>query len=535
MYKVLIVDDEIFVRMGLKNSIEWEKNGFLLIGEASNGVQALEIIKANTPDIVITDIKMPEMDGVQLIRNLKKSYPSIRCLVLSNYDDFELVKEALKNGAEDYFLKVTIQTEALLQALKDICVKFEEERNSKDNTMKIVETLNDHKAVIKSKFIEDMTDLKIPIDAVLNRIHTLGLKLHYDMGCLIYFSIVNSEHIIRTRFEGDRNLFIFSVINISEEIVNYHSSGEVFEYRGDFIAVITAQKAVENSTIKFIAGHLKTATKDYLDMEAAFVYGYEFGSIQALRGSLQKLDEIKSLLFYENEGLIIHRDSVFFSKEDSINLLNEAKRELETYIKMNDTEGIVKSFEKVYDFIQTNRLLPVQAKGTVIQIINFVTDRLIRQNMYTEDMRISNILMDVTNSATFNGLKNICQSFVSNCIELIQGSEPNHYRAEIKKVIEYIYKHYDMKITLEDMAKHISMNKSYFSRLFRQETGEQFQLFLMRVRMEKAGECILNSDRKISDIASDIGYSDIFYFNKVFKSHFKMSPGEYRNTNKVQS
>ena len=128
MYKIIIVDDEPFVRTGFKMSVDWEKYGFQIVAEASNGREALAEIERCCPDVIFTDIKMPVMDGIELIRHVRKNYPHIISIVLSNYNEFDLVKQAMKAGAEDYFLKVTVDISKLIQFMQKLKPKLEENK-----------------------------------------------------------------------------------------------------------------------------------------------------------------------------------------------------------------------------------------------------------------------------------------------------------------------------------------------------------------------------------------------------------------------
>lgn len=536
MYKVLIVDDEVFVRMGLKTAVEWKLHGFELIGEASNGVQALEVIGKNQPDIVITDIKMPVMDGIQLIKEISTTYPLIKCIVLSNYDDFKFVKEAMKNGAIDYFLKVTIEAEGLIEVLKGISAKIDKERDSVQDIIELKWKVNENQFVIKNRIFTDLAKSELQEENMYKKINSLGLRLPSLKGFVTLMTVYDYEHIIKSRFTNEFNLFEVTVINLTDEIVNHEFTGEVFEYAtGCFAAIVDSEKCISIERIKWFAERMKATMKDYIDVDVSVMYGMQYRNVSDLKKVLLNLNEIKHLGFYEDHGTLIPFDVSHFSSENINELYLNIKKDISIFIKFYDYEKIELEINRFLNVLKEKKYEPSLLKNIIILLFNYINDELIKHGTELNDFTNFNFADKLKSCITFNQLLGICNEGMKQYIQVFIKTKVENYRDEILKAVEFIHKNYNSKIALNDIAKLVSMNKSYFCRLFKKETGESYLDYLIKVRLEKAVELMVESDMRIADIAANVGYNDIFYFNNVFKDYFKESPGEYRKQLRANS
>ncbi|MFC5402248.1 response regulator transcription factor [Cohnella soli] len=534
MYKILIVDDEIFVRMGLKMSIDWHAHGLQLIGEASNGQQALELMKETTPDIVITDIKMPVMDGIKLIQEIAAAYPAVKCLVLSNYDEFELVKEAMKLGALDYFLKVTIESEKLIEAIKRVCERLDGERRAANEVREIVRAMNEHRTVIERKYYLELIQPEAKPGTFHAAVEALGLKLYDHSGAILMLLLRDYGKLLSERFQSNRRLLEFTILNVVEELINHHSSGKIIEHSDGVYAMIVSWKdQTDERQVSDLADRVRTALHDYLSIESNVVCGAAFQGYEQLRDGLVALDKAKLEAFYEDAGSVLRIGQTAFSDDGVSETYLNAKGQLALYVQLGDGPRIAACLDAFLDCVKMERIDPVLAKRHVLNLVGIVQDEL---SLRIEDK--GNAPIDtaiagkIDEAAGFAELKEIVLPFARQCEIRLESFRLQGPRDEIVQAIEYVKRHYAGKVSLEDIARRAAMNKSYFSRLFKQETGEAFQDFLIRTRMEQARELLLASDKKVADIAAEVGYNDIFYFTRAFKQYFKMSPGEYKKRNR---
>ena len=549
MNKILIVDDEIFVRMGLKLSIDWESNGFTLIGEASSGAEALEKIQSNVPDIVITDIKMPGMDGVQLIKTLSEEYPAVKCIVLSNYNEFELVKEAMKFGAVDYFLKVTIEPEKLIALLHKICAETDNEKSIMNDLSELRQTLRHHRTVIDNKFYLDLIKPGLNEEAVRSKVKALELDLYDDQGHILLLMLSDYERLSADRFRSDRDLLTFTILNVAEELINDQSSGKIIECSpGAYAIIVSFKEQADKRAVHSLALRIYTAIRDYLSMESIVVLGQPFRGAVQLREGLLQLEQMKLLAFYALAGVVSTEQRIGeltgqssvqqqgSSAPDIHRAYMDIKKQIVQFIKLGTGELIPPILSGFLDNCREHQVDPTIVKRYVISIAHLIQDELIMQDANASGSladKLEKVMKQVDSSFNITELKEVCGAFVREYAAWIGKLGHPPIREEVAKAIDYISRRYHERVTLEDVAEYISMNKSYFSRLFKQETGEMFHEYLIRMRLEQAQELLLSSDAKISDIAIEVGYNDIFYFNRAFKAYAGMPPSEYRN--KVQS
>ncbi len=535
MYKILIVDDEIFVRMGLKMSIDWASRGFELLGEASNGQEALEKISETPPDIVITDIKMPVMDGIGLIKEISSSYPAIKCLVLSNYDEFELVKEAMKLGAVDYFLKVTIESDKLLEALEQVCEKLDGERTAADRRRAIDQTIREHRTVIERKYYLDLVGHDGTPESLKATIDALGLKLYDMRGVILLLLLRDYRELLEGRFQSDRRLLEFTILNVVDELINHQSGGKIVEHSpGAYAMIVSWREPPDGNRVADLAERVRRALRDYLSIEANVVCGAPFAGHGSLQEALASLDKLKLEAFYEQEGGVLRQGQAVFPDGAIAEAYRAAKSRLKLFVGLGDGARAAACLEAFVDETRERRIDPLLAKRHVAALAGALQDGLAVKLGDKEGTPIDTaIAVRLEEAEDFAELKRTALGFARQGERLLESHAGQQSpRDEIVKVIAYVKEHYRQRVSLEEMARRVAMNKSYFSRLFKQETGEAFQDFLIRTRMEQAREQLLATDKKVADIATDVGYNDIFYFTRAFKQYYRMSPGEYKKNHR---
>lgn len=529
MYKILIVDDEVFVRMGLKMALQTQVGNFQLIGEASNGKQALDIIERTRPDIVITDIKMPEMDGVTLIKEASSRYPDIKFLVLSNYDDFEYVKEAMKNGAEDYFLKATIETEKIIEVLHSIGEKIKEERSFLPFSAKPEKPLNKNNPSWKNQLLTELVKSDSGEEKINKIIDAAGLKIFSNKGFILLINVDEYYSVVKERFNGDAGFFSTTMDNIIEGVINSQFTGEIFEDKpGCYIILVSNDHYnVSEDEEMWLAERIVKAANDFLSITIKVICGIGFDGFTELKNTVALAKEMREIEFYENNASIFsYRNRGCFST--NVESLYELKKSLPIYIKYLDSEKLKTTVDRMFEIMEKEKIKPSILKSILISVVNSLEEEI--RQLHNGNISINGleVVNNFINDLSFTGVKKIFKRFMKDIIYKMEDLRRSNLRPEIMKVIEYIEKNYMEKISLEQVANLVSMNRSYFCKLFKSETGITFQDYLIKLRMEKARELLINSDMKISDIAEKVGYANVFYFDRYFKVFFDKTPGEVR-------
>lgn len=501
--KILIVDDEFIMRQGIKHMLDWEQEGFQIIGEASSCQEALEIIETNIPHIIISDIVMPQVDGIEFTKIVQEKYPQIQIVILSSYSDFEYVRSSFQNGAVDYVLKPSLKPLDFLDTLKKIAKKI----SSVDLPSKSA----------------------VNIDNLLNRL-ILGYDIDFEHlnklfinPCFCIFGI-NAKKVYPNYEERQKLLSsLISEIDLQdfkEEVT------QVTNIENDMIVLIINFKRenytnVENKLIK-ISNDVASKFR-----EAFFGLSKEFYNIE----------NIKEI--YETDFLLLTQQ-YFYNK--NINLLSSKSLKKAPEIEKFNFKGfselvsilkIPKAFEMLTEYINkviNNKALTEFELKTLIQ--NCFYNVISTLEYLNSDGISSNSLkrecFDKIDSSKYaEDLMEAYQEILDLFNKIIDKQESNINSHMLNKIIQYIYDHYDEQLTLSYVSKLFNFNYYYLSSYFSSHNEEGFNEFLNKIRIKKACE-FLQKDIPISDISSMVGYSDQSYFSKVFKKFTGVTPSNFR-------
>ncbi len=513
MHKILIVDDEKLLRQGFIHMTKWPEHGFYIAGEAANGKEALSLIETIEPEIVITDIRMPVMDGIELTRKIKEIFPQIQVIVLSSYDDFDYVRETLKLGALDYFLKPKMELPELLHLLEKAKQKLKEIRQPGY----LIEYGNGSR---RESFLRDLLVGKLDDETLIKR-------------CLDQMEVpLNAENIVLMIMVLSQNSDIYQ--NVAGTIQNGLTpffNTYTFFFNGSYVTLTNCPPS-QLGRLKNLGGQLvdRIAQKHQLTVKMIISDCCErFSAIAAAyRQTAQKIP----YLFYRESREIILPGEAFNAAT-----LNYDLGPLQSFIEKQNLEGLKEYIKaQISTSIQAARYPePYDLKKWLIEICFLVIQSLtklgcntvsINKNKFTLFKKIegSSSLMDLLK--TFEGIIGDFQSLAAD-------SQYGRYNPIIKRIIDYLLGHYPENISLASMAVLFHVNKSYLCQLFKQETGENFNDYLTKIRIEKAKELLLNSENNINTVGNSVGFSNPSYFAQVFKSLAKITPSEYIRLHKT--
>lgn len=498
MCKVLIVDDEMLIRQGIINYIDWEKEGFHIVGEASNGKEAMQMIEGFSPHIVITDIVMPIMDGIDLVREGKKAFPDIEIIVLSSFENFDYVRSTFQNGVADYILKPKLNGADLLRSLNQVVSRIPDLQHSASlaKPLRTTEEILGNmilgydfsldKAALRDEFPNSWFVL---VGICGENLDPLQLKTVFNrsvLGELPVFSIGSTE-------TGTMLLLNFNPHQLeSIKRTIEHQSAEMHDVKW---MMCEPFDAIED--MKQVYDHGRAQMKKYLFYlpdRALFVYD-----------GLPEENE-KQGNFDLNHFIEMFKDRLF----------NAAFTYLENHIdylagRYNNDSFEFKSFlgNVVFNII------------VLLDAMKYSTDDL-EQKKYgyfsaINDAKHINEALD-----QFNGF---LESVRTN---MLSGDKANDPSNNLDKILAYIEQHYTEPLKLSEIASHFHFNASYLSSYFSTHHSEGFSEYLNRVRIKKSMELLANSTVSISNISGMVGYSEHSYFCKVFKRITGISPGSYR-------
>ncbi|NMF07721.1 response regulator transcription factor [Clostridium beijerinckii] len=508
--KILVVDDEFIMRQGITHMIDWEKEGFQIIGQASNGQEALEMIKKDIPDIIISDVVMPQINGVELAKFVQDKYPKIRIIILSSYSDFEYVKSSFQNGAVDYILKPSLNPSELLSTLKKISIKMK--RNTLDgNSLSLTNSALNR---LISGFDNDPDFNYFDTIFTFQSFCLFGLnaKKIYDNYSkrheIIDFTI--SEIGKEFSLDGLNSNYNIQIANIENEIIVVILNFDDKNYNSLFSKLENISEVVSNSF-----------------KEAFFVLSNLFYSSRNIKDIYEKEFLVLTQQYFYNKNVSLMCSSNFktpspiekfnfkrFSESISIMQFQNAFEMLTIYVTNAIYQRSLTEFE-LKALIQNSFYNVI----TSLEYLNFDLDKLnslkqecfhdIDKTKYSEDLLVA-----------YNSLLNRFKQI----IDTYENKINSHM---INKIIQYIHDHYDEQLTLTNVSKLFNFNYSYLSAYFSSHNEEGFNEFLNKIKIQKACD-FLKQDIPISDISGMVGYSDQSYFCKVFKKFTGLTPSAFR-------
>ena len=547
MYKLILVDDEEEVRKGILKKIDWARYGFEVAGEAENGLEALEIAEKTAPDVVITDIKMPFMDGLTLASKIRNKFPMAKIIILTGFDEFEYAQKAIRLDVVEYVLK-PISSKELIDVLINIKSKIDKEIAEKKDMEALREYYNKSLPILREKFLSSLVSTKLDRDEIMQKCQAYGLKLKGDQFVVSIIGIdfntafpdfdgSNLDESKDSSAIGDRELAKLAVLNICQKVFDKYNCGAVF-MNGDYIVAIFTSEALNNeefmAKVLSILDEIHQSIIKYYNLSITIGIGNCCSHIEntcySYRNAVSALDY--SLKVENNRIIYIEDVEPRHIKQYSFDELK--KRSLITSIKVGTPEEIYKTIGDIFADV-------IESKGSYKSYQIFLLEIL---TTILEVARDLNVNMDNLFGANYNlfveldkfkDLRKVRDWIANICIKIrgyISQERRNSSKQIVNDAVKYLKEDYsDSGITIDKVCKMLHISTTYFSTLFKKETKLTFVNYLTHIRMEAAKELLRSTNFKTFEIAREVGYSEPNYFSYCFKKNFGISPSEYRNVN----
>lgn len=513
MYKVLLVDDERIIRDGIAAIIDWENHGFFLMNAAQNGVEAFEMIKRDPPHIVITDIKMPVLDGLGLIAEAKKLYPDIFFVVLSGYGEFELANEAMKYGVRHYLLKPCNENK-IMEVLEDIRNEMVQRESREEFIKRNRQNLEKVLPLVREQFLRDF---------IMNRAYTRE-ELEY------YFSLLNVEkngiRLILFRPQGDYDFEeMLALGNIVDEVIGRELVCFKTILKNQILILIRDMDSEELTEV--ILKVKKTFY--YYNGKEVTVACSEAGSFEYAPLMYKEAQECLKYSFYLGEGSVITRKDIESGADRPIN--NDLFFDYEKIVlsvKSGNQEDFNREIDAFFKDLKTSKRAISVLKTYVLEL--FLT--MIRQ-CTPEDMdTLGGKIVELTAMDSLDEMQGVLRRTGGDLAKANYDGIVKRHGKIARTMLKHIRDNLDNEsLSLKWLANEVLyMNVGYLSKLFSKETGEKFSHYLMRLRMEKAKELIEKSeDDRIYEVAQKVGLGDNpQYFSQLFKRYTGQTPTEYK-------
>lgn len=532
MYKVLIADDELWLRKRLMATLPWEELGIGEVLEAEDGAEALMLAIKHEPDIIISDIEMPELTGIDLLHTLNASalYPKV--ILISGYNEFEYARNALKYGAIDYLLKPIDDTE-LVAILKKCVSTLNQDQIEKD----VLDRLSHSSHLLQDRLFLDIIEGKIDPSGQMSRyLEDGGFSFSHKNGlCVCVVPQADPEHLLPSS-AADRTLEEFTAQNVLMDLFKT-TFGGVYSYsleglllfvlfddraEGEFLSALRecfarAQEKVQEVLPIRLAVSIGTVVQKLADLHKSYLatqYRTEL--------PLGEPKESRSVP-QENYGVIYQNDLLL--------------KTLVQRIMAADRTGALSQLDGILDMFRENLgtdrdASHLQQELFFINIFNYILKACLPAQGEHLDIlhECVNCLAGINSIHTLDKAKELLAALIDTLCKSNENILGNKKHWLIERIVSYIHEEYASPLTMSDVAKKFYLNPSYFCKLFRDETGITFTNYLMDVRIQQSKKLLEETNLKLYDVASSVGYSNVQYFSTVFKEITGIPPSQYRAT-----
>lgn len=540
MYKILIVEDELEMQKLLVKYIELENPDLEVVGHVDNGLKALEVIEKCSPDIIITDICMPGMNGIELLKEINKRKISIKAIIISGYDEFEYAKSAITLGVMDYLLKPFDPDE-----LKTVLEKVQEELGKQKilfNNMELLkENINSKNLLLKEetllKIIFSKEDIGEPSPSILN------IKDTYYCVCILKIPL----HIIKNDFNFDNK------VN-AEDLIDFLWNGYFHEdihlhvlnhKKQKIILILTGDGQSKQQFISRIEDGMKDfqqSLKKYYNLQLICVIGGVYESWKKLKDSYKDAVNAWKSLISSDKNIIVSshvQDVILKSQEkeyeEYYNQIKSLNEQIILSICMSYEKKYMEYLEEiiqVYTFLLPEKAdyVSVSAQKLIYDIFNEVEKNGVKfdENQKNEDMQKN--IIEQLNHASLLEIKEILMYFINVCHKSFIEQKIKNQSELIVENVKYLI---ECNLALENLtlgwlAEKLHFSPTYVRKVFKEDTGERVMEYVIRKRMEKARNLLLKTDIMIQDVALACGYSNQRYFASSFKKHYSCTPTNFR-------
>lgn len=525
MLRVVVADDEARVCQLILMLADWDSLGMEVAGVASNGLEALELVESLHPDILITDIRMPGCHGLELIERAKAKFPQLEIVIISGYAHFEFAQTAIKHGVGDYLLK-PIKREELMATLEKLGQRCHQRSQSASEVEKLRQANREN---------VDQLQARLPLDLLERRLE----------------SVTGEELWDTYRFRARPGLCQAALLKIDDssgafsaatmEIVQ-DKTAKIFHRELDPLChqvllafqegwgccLLNYPRERQDSARKHLRGCLDQLLAQrtiFAPLEFSLALGPACDRVEDLPGSTQAALHAAAERLTQGTGRLLESGpcSPVLERDQ---LLEQYRRSVERGLEEADPEALDQAAD---DLIQAVRAAP-RAQGWEVLELAERAGRLflLRPEVEARDHLQQQFASRCERCSQWEQLFQCLKQLQRQQLQAIQDRRASDAARPIREAKQYVQKHYSQPITLEDVCDMVGFSPSYFSALFKKETGEGFAKYLTRVRMERARELLRRTNLPVAEICAQVGYSDVKHFTQNFKKETNLNPGQYR-------
>ena len=531
-YTALLADDEEEVIQVIMKKIDWEGLGFSVIGYANNGVKALEMVEEFQPDVVMTDIKMPYMDGMELANRVKTEYPATKLLIFTGFDEFEYAKEAVHLEVEEYLLKPVNSVE-LTGVFSSLKTKLDQEISEKQNVEILQKYYMESLPLLQANFYSTLIEGRISEEELDKYMGDYQITLEGPYFCCLVIHTSSGQ----VPENMSPMLLATAVQKQAEERLGKRWRARCFAYLGNTVLIAQLKSESEASELTDECDRFCKYARRIIGAVVTVGVGQVCRGILELSSSYSSAREAVSYRVIYGASRAVNIKEIAPQETGETEMINDTElAKLFKAIRMSSDEEVKKAVNHYLEHAAFPVKSLQQHHVTVMELVSamyrFKANNDLDIEGFSEDMRtLYGRLIDMDPEALKKWLTDICLS----CREKLITARSRSTRSFVQKAEEYVREHYaDEELSLDNICQVLGVSNSYFSTMFKKEKGTSFIGYLTDYRMEQASRLLLETDEKNYVIAKEVGYADPNYFSYVFKRRFGVSPVKYRAEQREQ-
>lgn len=527
-YRVLLADDEEEIRTGISRKIDWTALGFALVGEAGNGEEALELAEQLCPDVVLTDIKMPFMDGLELCRRLRQSLPAAKLVVFSGFDDFEYARQAVGMGVSEYILK-PINAPELAQVLTKLREQLDKQRLERRDMETLRRRYEESLPVLRELFYTRLLSGQLRPDQVQDR----AARYEIDLPAGLWTAaLVHAGLAAEGEAEQRDELLLLSVQSFLAEHFSLEDCPARVVLYGDTAALLV-QLSGEDRLYPLLEEleRLSLLSQSYLGIALSAGVGRPCQGPEELYRSAEGARAALDYRALMGGGRVIYIDDLEPQSTATLSFEENDQHLLSSAVKLGTPEQVEQVVRGLMERMSQAGLSLPQCHLFLLEVVTCLV-RLTRSGGVAVEEVFGANFTGAVSISDFSSLEELGRWLAERCLklhELLGRQRSDSAWRLVEQAKAYIADHYtDEHLSVETLCSHIHLSPTYFSTLFKREVGLSFTAYVTQVRMDEAVRLLRDTDEKTYRIAERTGYSDPNYFSYVFKRRFGLSPSKYR-------
>lgn len=523
MYNVLIVDDEPDICLGLCEIINWNKLGFKVLDTATDGEDALEKINNQKYDLLITDIRMPVISGLELIKKIREKNSALKIIILSGYNDFNFAKKAIESSVNGYLLKPIDRDE-----LSEYLVVIKEEL---DIELEAHVFAWNNINIAKDRLLLDLvTGITVTSD-LKNKMNSFNINFKNSFYNVAILEIFNLSAMLEMDFVN-ANLTIFSVRNITEEIIINNNVGYVYEDTNGTIGIVfngDLESLNDTKIIQYL-DNIRTNILKYLKLNVTIGFGQTVNDIVQLKLSHKQAKQALELRSITDENSILSYNTLYAHDSNLFNIAWSIDNLLNSIGQLNHQE-IMKEIQLLIDELSTKKFSINVTKIIFYNILFDIANLPRKYNINDNSFFIEQEIIDFTKNSKFFTIKQLQELLISICLKTckyIVEFQTSKRSNIIDKVQNYIGLHYSEDLTLKSISSIFYMNPVYLGRLFKSQIGDSFNDYVNKIRISEAKKMLLMDSSNIGSIIEKLGFNNQEYFYRLFPKYEGITFAEYK-------